>query len=458
MIETIRLIHNKEGDIESIFLFEFFSLIGCMVYDYTVPCQEDLSFEMTKGYDLNLIIGISEEEIKTEKKYRYLKLLMEEELDKDAMSYVPLFWKEEKECSAFDRAKSILKILVPKLYRNDCDSKYFDKLIQYYVDYDMFFYLHHVELLPLMREYYPVYGRKTDTWEVQDAGVQSAFKYLSEGYIELRDSFPVISETPFYYQYALLNLKYQMNKLDGITGNSRIFRTANMLEWLEELKKEYSFIKIDYLAGRMCSADIGHYWETKGYFNRAVNEFQKKYSEIEIGDFLFHGFGNDYENKKKDLKEARKWYELAYKVNPFSYKALYKVAKKHMANGNYNQAVNEFNQIIHMLLNGYKALQLTPKQQLYIYKAYVGLGDIFYDEERYNLASRAYERAIYISDTISQFYNMVRLCNDDMREIYRKVLKACMPTQPIYFTLIKCASNYNDMERVDNYYERLKKP
>ena len=86
--------------------------------------------------------------------------------------------------------------------------------------------------------------------------------------------------------------------------------------------------------------------------------------------------------------------------------------------------------------------------------AYVGLGDIFFDEKKYNWASKAYERAIYISDTISQFYNMVKLCNDDMREIYRKVLKICMPTQPIYFKLTKCAS---DIERAGIYYERLKK-
>ena len=86
--------------------------------------------------------------------------------------------------------------------------------------------------------------------------------------------------------------------------------------------------------------------------------------------------------------------------------------------------------------------------------AYVGLGDIFFDEKKYNWASKAYERAIYISDTISQFYNMVKLCNDDMREIYRKVLKISMPTQPIYFKLTKGASG---IERAGIYYERLKK-
>lgn len=66
MIETIRLIHNKDGDVEGIFLFEFFSLIGCIVNDYTVPDNEDLRSELSKDYELNLFIGISEQEIRTD--------------------------------------------------------------------------------------------------------------------------------------------------------------------------------------------------------------------------------------------------------------------------------------------------------------------------------------------------------------------------------------------------------
>lgn len=445
MIETIRLIHNKDGDVEGIFLFEFFSLIGCIVNDYTVPDNEDLRSELSKDYELNLFIGISEQEIRTERKYRYLKLLIDGLCD-EGIYYVPL--------RRIASAELLSEEIVQKLYRDDHDSKYFKKLIQYYIEYNMFFYLHNVDLLSFMQEYYPVYGKKTETWKMQDAGIQSAFECLSNGYIMLRDSFPVISDTPFYYQYALLNLKYQLNKLAGITGNSRIFRTANMLKLLWELGRKFSFVKINYLAGRLCSADTGYYWQTEGYFIRAVNQLQEKYPGTDIGDFLFYEFGNDYEKQKKDIREADKWYELAYERNPFSYRALYKVAKKHMENGDNKQAVDEFNQIIHILLNGYRASQLMPKQQLYIYKSYVMLGDIFFDEEKYNLASKAYERAIYISDTISRFYGQV---GSDMRDIYTKVLKACMPTQPIHFKLIKCASNFNDIDRTEKYYEELRK-
>ena len=455
MIETIRLIHNKDGDVEGIFLFEFFSLIGCIVNDYMVPDNEDLRSELPTGYELNLFIGISEQEIQTEEKYYYLKRLIDES-QAERIYYVPLFRTEKEKIMKRCRAKSALKEIVPRLYRDDKDSKCFNKLIQYYTDYDMFFYLHNAWLLSFMKEYYPVYGKKTDTWEVQNAGIRGAFEYLSNGYMKLRDSFSSIEETPFYYQYALLNLKYQLNKLDGLTGNSRIFRTANMLSLLGELGKKYSFIKINYLAGRMCSADIGHYWEAKGYFIRAVNQLQDKYPEMKVGDFVFYGFGSNYEKQKKNMKEANKWYELAYDANPFSYRALYKVAKKHMKNGNSDLAVDGFHQIIHILLNGYSSSQLMPKQQLYIYKSYVMLGDIFYEEEKYNLASRAYERAIYISNTMSRFYDQVRLKCIDMRDVYKKVLKACMPTQPIYFKLIKCASNYNDMDRVERYYTELK--
>lgn len=456
MIETIRLIHNKDGDVEGIFLFEFFSLIGCIVNDYTVPDNEDLRSELSKDYELNLFIGISEQEIRTKRKYHYLKLLIDEICD-EGIYYVPSFRTASGELPQRSSAKSVLKAIVPKLYRNNRDSKYFNKLIQYYIKYDMFFYLHNAGLLSFMREYYPVYGKKSDTWEVQNTGIQNAFECLSNGYIELRNGFPSVPDTPFYYQYALLNLKYQLNKLDGVIGNSRIFRTANMLNCLAELGQKYSFIKINYLAGRLCSADTGHYWETEGYFIRAVNQLQEKNSETDIGDFLFYAFGNDYEKQKKNIKEADKWYELAYERNPFSYGALYKVAKKHMANGNNKQAIDEFNQIIHILLNGYEASQLMPKQQLYIYKSYVMLGDIFFDEEKYNLASRAYERAIYISDTVSRFYGQIRLHHADMRDIYKKVLKACMPTQQIYFKLIKCASNYNDIDRAERYYAELRK-
>lgn len=328
MIETIRLIHNKDGDIEEIFLFEFFSLIGCIVNDYTVPDNEDLRAELSKDYELNLIIGISEQKIRTERKYHYLKLLIDE-LGDEGIYYVPSFRTASGGLPQRSIAKSVLKAIVPKLYRNNRDSKYFNKLIQYYIEYDMFFYLHNAGLLSFMREYYPVYGKKSDTWEVQNTGIQNAFEYLSNGYIELKDSFSSISDTPFYYQYALLNLKYQLNKLDGITENSRIFRTANMLKLLEELGQKYSFIKINYLAGRLCSADVRHYWETEGYFARAVNQLREKYPGANIGDFLFYGFGNDYEKQKKDMREADKWYELAYERNPFSYRALYKIAKKH---------------------------------------------------------------------------------------------------------------------------------
>ena len=85
------------------------------------------------------------------------------------------------------------------------------------------------------------------------------------------------------------------------------------------------------------------------------------------------------------------------------------------------------------------------------------LGDILIDEEKYNLASKAYERAIYISDTISRFYGQVKLYHDDMRDKYKKVLKACMPTQPIHFKLIKCMSNFHDIGQTGRDYAELRK-
>ena len=88
-----------------------------------VSDNEDLRSELPTGYELNLFIGISEQEIQTEEKYYYLKKLIDES-QAERMHYVPLFRTEKEKILKRGRAKSALKEIAPRLYRDDKDSKY----------------------------------------------------------------------------------------------------------------------------------------------------------------------------------------------------------------------------------------------------------------------------------------------------------------------------------------------
>ena len=96
---------------------------------------------------------------------------------------------------------------------------------------------------------------------------------------------------------------------------------------------------------------------------------------------------------------------------------------------------------------------MMPKQQIYAYKCFVLLGDIYNDIEYYDLSTTCYELSIAIANTKSHFHTLDISGKD---KCFKELISLCMPQQPVFLKLINCAAKYNDEQKIQEYFWKLK--
>ena len=176
-----------------------------------------------------------------------------------------------------------------------------------------------------------------------------------------------------------------------------------------------------------------------------------KYMNCEDAAFLYYQLGRYYEKQRKSLEDAEFCYEKANTLEQDSYRILYKKALMSRRHDNIQEAIVFCEQILDVLGKKYGKDNLSAKQQIYQYKCYRLLGDLHLKSEEYTSAESAYKRALKISETENNFYGKLGKAG-----CFERVFFMCMPKQPLYRELVRCALQYGDDEAARDYLEKMK--
>lgn len=475
-IQTICLFRRKEADSWSVFLLEFFKLIGCIVYDCVWSAKDEDEFKkvLYEDYDIIILWDLLPD---TEGKLRNWAK-DKNSGDKDGtenkeIQLIPVNGEvseenvQRQDFIMFTSAncKCYLKLLIDKIW-NGTENKDISFLGEAYIRSRLFFYCYNKGNLKFVQEYYPLNGKDGRIAEKRKLACLSIYNQYAECYNDLMKYAEESTDLSYYYKYALVNIRYELNSIRSLGADRTIFYTDQLLKQAERIKRAHpDEIRIHFLVAKICKDDDSYLWEAEFHFLRCINKFFSQYRECRAGDFLYYQFAKYYEKSRKENEKAAEYYQMAKEVNNQSYRAIYKLAKAEEQKKNYLVSNNLANDIIHVVLNGYKIRELMPKQQIYIYKCYVLLGDIFVHTEQYDLAVISYRRALKVAETEVDFFNNlkeltdVKMDADDENwkesEEFERIVKACMPKQPVYLKIISNASKIRNMDLVSQYQKKL---
>ena len=469
LIETVRLFRKKEDDIWSVFMLEFFKMIGCITSDYILPVQEGkmcgiLAAELMDPCDVTILWNLQSpgiEDIVTQQKKNLKKLnhiiqAGETGQNETTISYVQSMGKQGKQLFRYfqNEGKNIFKEQVLKKIWGD-DQSALEKislLLDAYAENDLFFYWYNKGNLKFVQVYYPLKGKEGRNTDKRQKAYQITFQKCAHCYDKLIDK--ENKNDSYYYRFALIHLKHELNCIGELMSGKFIIYAEDLLKQSKRLRSDYpDRIRIDYLQATICETDSLFLWDAEAYYLKAILKFEKKYPIKKSGYFLYYKLGKYYEKKRKNIEKAEIYYRLAVQYNPTEFRSLYKIGKIEEQKRHYNAAAKAANDIIKNVLNGYELFQLMPKQQIYIYKSYVLLGDIFSRRGFYTHAIVGYKRALKVSNITSLFFQVCERDNADPKNnIFGDAIKSCMPKQAVYRKMINVASKTNNVELVDECF------
>lgn len=463
VIETIRLFRNKPEDIWAIYLAEFFKMIGCIVYDYTVTQKEKLTVDsLVKKFpdvcDADILCNIGDQETETIKGWK--KRISGS--DCAELIYVSLDVPAANSflCLRQDGRKVVEEQIIGEIWnRREDELKDICKLFEIYTKYDLFFYYYNKGNLKFVQEYYPLYGREGRVAKEREAVYQLTFKKFHDAYQELL--LQKKENRSFYFQYALVYLKYRLNCVEKLMADTYLFSIEALLDEITEVERQYpGFVRTKFLKAGICEMDPVFVWDAEMYYLKAIFAFRECHGEKSaMEDFLHYRLGKYYEKKRKNNKKAEARYRLSYQFDPLAFRSQYKIAKISEQKKNYYEANKVANDIIDQVLNGYEMSQLMPKQQIYIYKSFVLLGDLFAQNGIYDTAILGYRRALEMSGIVSNFFR--QLAGEEEEEEkkikiqFANIIKACMPEHPVLTKIISCASKIDNRELVEDSFKQL---
>lgn len=435
IIETVCLFRKKEDDIWAVFILEFFKMIGCITSDNILPAHEDkIDTSLSKKCDVTILWNLQSENISL--KESIIISAKETENQQKTFDYFrntgKQIFNEQILCKIWKDTETLKKILT---------------LLDSYAKNDLFFYAYNRGSLKFVQEYYPL----KNTEKNNIAKRKETYQITFQKYQNCCEDVIFDKDNSFYhYKFALIYLHHELNCIGELIFGKFIIYAKDLLNQINKLASEYpDNIRIKYLQATICETDNLFLWDAEVYYVNAIFKFERKYPEIKkMGYFLYYKLGKYYEKKRKNIEKAETYYQKAVDCNSKEFRSLYKIGKIEEKKKNYIKAMEAANNIIKNVLNGYEIQNLMPKQQIYIYKSYVLLGDIFSNQGFYSHATLAYKRALKIPDNISFFFNTFDECNEDSKNL-KDIIKSCMNKQAVYRKMINVAAKISNMELIN---------
>lgn len=460
MIQTICLLRKKEDDIWAIYILEFLKLIGCIVSD----CIVDRKCVMLEPeYDAYIFLNYSVV-AKNQTFDEIYNALRKSQLGKESNNIIivrsPVYPKNipliklSNVCEDFLWTQIISRIW--NLGSIDNPLRY---LVYSYCRSGVFFYLYNKDNLKFVQEYYPLFSddRNEDAFTKQKKYREEAWEKTFYGVARCYNLLLKFQETQTienpYYRFAMLKLRFLINDVIESLGNVKKFNIVHMLADARSLRKAFpEFILPNYLCAKICMSDVRYLVDAGDYYKIVLKMVEQQKVQHACA-FLYYQFGKYYEKAMNEKDMAYELYQIAYDVNPMYYRALYKKAKWSLAGKQYDESSEILNKIIGIILNGYNIDLVMPKQQIYVYKAFVLLGDIYFDMQLYDLAIKSYERAVEVSDITSPFF-LVQDIEESM--CFEQIMVASMPKQTVYLNIISSAAKCQNQKKINEYNLKLR--
>lgn len=269
-------------------------------------------------------------------------------------------------------------------------------IAQCYLDYD------------LMRGSYAVgyFG------DADDPGI---FAYMGKSKQRFFDAYQKLVEqeeddSSKYLLAAICNCQRRINELHTViwkavsTGKIKddggIFR---------KMLKKHPFIPYDEINVRLSKILE---MDPKNYAAYAIRGFVKQLDDDKVLEFVYdfenavslcgrrsyascllYHIGKYFETVRVDKVFEEKYYNYAYEVNPYNYRAAYKVAMCHRRQGEHDKALEILEQILNILSKKTVRETLQPVECAYLYKTNSVIGKMYIRKEKYRESIRYLEQA-----------------------------------------------------------------
>lgn len=430
--QTIRLFRKKADDLDALVLLEFFKFIGCLVTDFVIEERRKFPEVSPQNYDLNIILNLEEEELqsccKKSGKGTWIKGNTLDEIFNE-----------------------ILKIKKPEL-----NSDSMKGIIEIFKDKKLPVVLYNLGNMKFVHEYYPQKEKWEKVAKIREEAFQKSYDAVLERYNKLEKlrETTKAQEMEVHFEYAVLNMKYTINQILYLWKDTLVFDVKALCAIAEKIRQAASdFVRLEYLTGFICIHDNRYLIDGETHFMYALQKAGKRQVPEELMDFLYYQLGRFCEKIRKNIELSDTIYEKAYSETrvPF-FRALYKKIKEQERKENWNNMIDLCNEMIKVVLNGYKREELMPKEQLYIYKTYMMLGLAFYKLGEFDLAILSYRNAIEMAE-VSLNYNKELGCMG--YESFVEMAEVSMPRRYAYLKLIECYSKYGDSEAIEECQRKL---
>lgn len=467
MIQTIRIIREKEDDIWALYITEFLKFTGCIVSNYVLPDSVKAGIDLDGEYDAELILNYDEAKwngdyyiVDENQQSYYIQNAQNALARAKRIELSECYYDEEfirQEIMESSGNSKVLTDVVDAIWSQESPevARELKYLVYAYAKSNIFFYLYNEGIFKFIQEYYPLKGQEINIernprWEAYDISFDR-FANCNNTLAKYKKLYSKIESE--YFDYAVIYIRYKINEMSEYIQDRKLFFVNLLLKEIDDIRiKTPEFAMINYLAANICKTDRKYWCDINFYYSLV----EKIFYQIELPEkeksFLYYKWGNFYEEKMENKEEAYKLYCKALQCGGNSYRAHYKILQYLKEKGKLEVAIDEGNKIIQQILNGYSFETVLPKQKIYSYKCFVLMGNCYYGLGIYDLAMACCFRAEKISISETEFYSVLKKENESC---FEENFKTCMPLRQIYYKIIDCASKGNERDIIDSYLEKL---
>lgn len=179
-----------------------------------------------------------------------------------------------------------------------------------------------------------------------------------------------------------------------------------------------------------------------------------------IGDksyssYLRYRMGRFYEYILRDPKKSLDNYKKSYEVDPYNYRAIYKLAARAQRQEDYEQAMEYLDRILSVLGRKKQSCALQPIECAYLFKAYKNKGKIYLKQKKYQDCIAEMKQAVEVynnhenEDPGKGFYSFMF---GEKKEKYKEAAKQNLQVWKVYEIMTDAAVGAN---QYDDYKEYL---
>lgn len=373
-IKTIRILRTTQAADVKEMVKEFFRFIGCLVHDIPVQARiQDVAQilnEPTK-HDVDLILTTDYEPwlatlaANTQKRFPERKIIgMSCALDGGAVQIdgksLVLTGNLKQE-----RIQSVIDRLIDSIWNDSADKVTAGSLRQINVLYHQYELFHYLQMKRTFR-----IANMNEVLKLganhYDIPYKPYINRMLRAFFAFRRALLDLQPKTVYSIYAAINAARKIREIySALSENSEYRRreavpTVNVAMLLRELNGIYqrdpNYAGMYYLAAYLCQSDENRILDAYNYYKRA-----RELSLEETDGFYAFGIyqlGHYLSNELDEPKLALALYQEAEVKNRRCYQAAFQIARCYAEQGRFEQAANEFTNVIAILSNGLELEEL----------------------------------------------------------------------------------------------------